>query len=88
MKLVCEYPAGTLRTATTANNNQAVATAVKTMPGVGQPFLIFASLPGTVVMADLEMYPSYVVDIDPAVNLALIEQMLASPPLDALTFAA
>jgi hypothetical protein len=87
MKLVCEYPAGTLRTATTANNNQAVAQAVKSMPGVGKPFLIFATLPGTVIFADLEMYPDYVVSTDVAANLAKIEAMLSTPPLDALTFA-
>lgn len=84
MKLVCEFPAGTLRTATTANNIPAVASTVKTMPGVGKPFLIFANLPGPAVTALFELYPQYVVSGDTAANLALIEQMLANPPTDAI----
>lgn len=87
MKLICEYPPGNLRNVTTANNITSVATAVKNMPGVGQPFLIFQSLPGLVVLADFGMYPDYVVSSDAAQNAVLIQQMLDAPPIDALTFA-
>lgn len=86
MKLICEYPAGTLRNATTINNNSTVALALKNMPGVGKPFLIFQSLPGQVVAADFDAYPAFVVDSDVSVNLANIEAMLATPPSDALAF--
>lgn len=87
MKLICEFPPGNLRNVTTANNIQAVATAVKTMPGVGKPFLIYQSLPGQVIMADFELHPEYVVSSDVAQNATLIQQMLDTPPVDALTFA-
>lgn len=87
MKLICEFPPGNLRNVTTANNVQAVATAVKTMPGVGKPFLIFQSLPGQVVMADFGNYPDFVVSSDTAQNATLIQQMLDAPPSAALTFA-
>lgn len=87
MKLICESPPGTLRNVTTANNVVAVAKAVKSLPGVGKPFLIFQSLQGQVVLADFELHPEYVVNADPAENAALINAMLASPPTDALTFA-
>ncbi len=85
MKLIAEYPVGTLRNATTVNNVNSVAVAIKTMPGVGKPFLIFASLPGTVVMADFGMYPDYVVSSDTATNVGIINDQLATPPLDAIT---
>ena len=86
MKLICEYPPGTLRNATTANTVQTVAQAVKQMPGVGKPFLVFATLPSQVAIAAFDMYPDYVVSGDAAVNAALIQQMLDTPPTDALTF--
>lgn len=94
MELVCEYPIGTLRTMTTVNNRVTVATAVKNVPGVGQPFLIFNTLPGTVAAADFDD-PSildangdrkYVVSTNAADNLLLIDEMLANPPIGALTF--
>jgi hypothetical protein len=87
MKLICEYPAGTLRNATTSSNIAAVASAVKSMPGVGKPFLVFASLAGPVAIAAFDLYPDYVVSSDVSVNTALINQMLETPPTDALTFA-
>lgn len=87
MKLICEYPPGNLRNVTTANNITSVATAVKNMPGVGQPFLIFQSLPGQVVLVDFGRYPDYIVSSDVAQNAALIQQMLDASPIDALTFA-
>ena len=86
MRLICEYPVNTLRNAVTVNNVSQVALAIKTMPGVGKPFLIFASLPGAVAAADFDLYPSYVVSSVTADNAALINAMLATPPLDALTF--
>ena len=86
MKLICEYPPGTLRNATTAANIPAVASAVRSMPGVGKPFLIYQSLPGTVTIADFGMYPDYVVSSVVAENEAMINAMLATPPTDALTY--
>jgi hypothetical protein len=85
-KLNCEYPPGTLRNATTSSNIPAVANALKVMPGVGKPFLIFQTLPGLVTMAAFDMYPDYVVSADSAENETLINAMLATPPTDALTY--
>jgi len=85
-KLICEFPPGVLRNATTASNLTAVASALRSMPGVGKPFLIFASLPATVALADFDAYPDYVVSADVAANETMISEMLATPPLDALTF--
>lgn len=87
MKLICEYPVGALRNATTVNNLDTVALALKNMPGVGKPFLIFQSLPGQVVVADFDQFPDYKVSADVSANRALIDQMLNEPPTDALTFA-
>lgn len=87
MKLICEYPAGTLRNATTVNNLDTVALALKNMPGVGKPFLLFQSLPGPVVAADFDAHPDFKVSADVAANRTMIDAMLASPPDDALTFA-
>lgn len=93
MRLICEY-AGALRNAVTVNNVNSVALALRQMPGVGQPFLIYASLPGPVVAADFDLHqnddgtgPRWVVSSDPAVNVASINEQLETPPLDALTFA-
>ena len=93
MKMVCEYPVGTLRTATTVNNTVVMATAVKTMPGVGQPFLMFASLPANALMADFNHESiidengvcKYLVSSNAADNLIMINDMLANPPLAAIT---
>jgi hypothetical protein len=94
MKLICEF-VGALRTATTVNNVTSVAMALRQMPGVGKPFLIFTSLPGKVVAADFEMFqndeqsgPKWVVSQDVAANVAAINEQLAAPPTDALTFEA
>lgn len=84
MKLVCEYPVGTLRTAAAVNNVSAVAMAIRQMPGVGKPFLIFSDLPGQATMAFFDMYPDYVVSSDVSANIAMINAQLASPPLDAV----
>lgn len=87
MKMVCEYPAGTLRNnLTTVNNIGSVGQAVKVIPGVGQPFLIFASWPNPPTMVDFDMFPQYVVSAVVSENVAMIEAMLADPPLAALTF--
>ena len=93
MKLICEYPVGTLRNATTVANKTTVATTVKTLPGVGKPFLIFASLPSPAVMADFSMFPQFIVSSVVSENLQMINDMLAmddgvnpNPLLDALTF--
>lgn len=93
MKLICEYPVGTLRNATTVANKNTVAITLKTLPGVGKPFLIFASLPGTATMADFSMFPQFVVSSVVSENLQMINDMLdmddgvnPNPLLDALTF--
>jgi hypothetical protein len=95
MKLICEYPVGTLRNAVTVSNVTSVAMALRQMPGVGKPFLIFASLPGKVVAADFDMFqneeqtgPKWLVSQDVAANVAAINEQLAAPPTDALTFEA
>ncbi len=93
MKIVCEYPVGTLRTATAVNTVTIVATAVKTMPGVGQPFLCFASLPSNAIMADFQHESivdengncKYIVSSSAAQNVIMINEMLANPPLAAIT---
>lgn len=92
MKLICEYPVGSLRNAVTVSNINTVAQALKVMPGVGKPFLIFAAdaYAGTVIMADFDLHSDWagngnVVNSDVAKNKAMIEAMLAEPPLDAIT---
>lgn len=97
MKIVCEYPAGTLRTATGVNNLTMLGQGVRVMPGIGKPFLVFADLPAPAVMADFDhesimvddgngnMVRKYVVSADVAANVAMINDMLANPPLDAIT---
>ena len=97
MKIVCEYPTGTLRTATAVNNNTMVAMTLRQMPGVGKPFLVFDTLPANAVMADFDhesilvddgngnMVRKYVVSNDVAANVAMIVDMLANPPVDAIT---
>lgn len=93
MRMICEYPVGTLRNATTVANKTSVATVVKTMPGVGKPFLIYASLPSAATMADFSMFPQFVVSSVVSENLQMINDMLDmddgagnNPLLDALTF--
>lgn len=93
MKMICEYPVGTLRNATTVANKTSVATVVKSMPGVGQPFLIFASLPSPAIACDFSMFPQFIVTSVVADNLQMINDMLAmddgvnpNPLLAALTF--
>lgn len=87
MKLVCEVMVNGVATAkvlTTANNmNQGQL--VKTLPGVGKPFYMFATLTGTLLAADFDGAP--IVSSDIAENNAAIEAMLADPPLDKLTMA-
>lgn len=87
MKLICEYPPGTLRNnVTTVANIGTVGSTLKVIPGVGQPFLIFASLPSPPVAVDFGMFPQYVVSAVVSENVAMIEAALADPPLAALTF--
>lgn len=86
MRLLCEYPAGVLRNAVTTNHVPSVASVVRNLPGVGKPFLIFASLPGNPVMVDFSMYPQYIVSSDISANIDMINAMLDNPPIDAVTF--
>jgi len=92
MKLVCDVMvngAMTPKVLTTANSmDQGVL--VKTKPGVGKPFLMFASLPApdsTLSMADFSEAP--VVSSSAADNNKAIQEMLANPDkyLAFLTFA-
>lgn len=93
MKLICEYPVGTLRNATTVANKTTVAVTLKSMPGVGKPFLIFQTLPSAATMADFDMFPQFVVSSVTSENLQMINDMLdmgvedPNPLLEALTFA-
>lgn len=90
MKIVCEYPVGNLRTIAAVNNVQMVASAIRSMPGVGQPFLAFANLPSPAVMADFDLHPDWaghgnLVTNDVGKNADMIQAMLDNPPLDAIT---
>src|SRR4051812_45032861 len=93
MRLICEYPVGTLRNATTVANKTTVATTLKSLPGVGKPFLIFTSLPSPAVLCDFSLFPQFVVSTVVSDNLQMINDMLAmddgvnpNPLLAALTF--
>lgn len=93
MKVVCEYPVGTLRTALAVNNITMVAMTLRQLPGVGQPFLAFANLSGNVGMADFSVHTDWaghgnVVTNDVAKNAEMIQAMLDAPPLDAIVMAA
>lgn len=58
---------------------------VKAIPGVGKPFLLFATLPdGNPSGADFSDAP--ICNNDPAVNQADIDAMLAAPPWDDLVY--
>jgi hypothetical protein len=86
MKLVCPIlinGVDTTKVLTTVTGTE--ATFVKNKPGVGKPFLIFATLTGSVAAADFEGAP--VVSAVTADNQAAIDAMLADPPLSRLTFA-
>lgn len=92
MKVVCDY-AGALRTVTMVNTVSLVAQTVKNIPGVGKPFLAFTNLPANPVAAEFN-HPSivdengnskYVVSAVNAENAAMINEMLATPPLAAIT---
>lgn len=93
MKAVYEYPVGTLRTATTVNNIAIVGQVLKSAPGVGQPFLVFANLPSNVAMVDWNHEsivdengePKYLVSNVTSENVQMINAMLANPPLGAIT---
>lgn len=92
MKLICEYPVGTLRNAVAINNVAVIGQALRVMPGIGKPFLIFQSLPGQVVMADFDLHSDWaghgnVVTGDAAKNAEMVQAMLDNPPMDAVTFA-
>lgn len=89
MKLICEFPVGTLRNAITSSNVTAVGMGLRQMPGIGKPFLMFppTAYTGAVAMADFDMYPQYVVSADVSENVAMIAAMMENPPLDAITLA-
>lgn len=93
-KLVCVVTVGgvdTLKTVAASSNLDQCASALRTLPGVGKPFLFFASLPSNPVFADFDLHPDWagygnLVTNTTANNRAMIDAMLASPPTDALTF--
>lgn len=89
MKLVCEILVNgvmSTKVLTTADSMDQGAL-VKTKPGVGKPFLMFASLPGSVIAADFEGAP--VVSTSTVENNQAIQAMLSEPQtyLSRLTFA-
>lgn len=86
MRIICEYPPGSLRNAIGTDNLTVLAKSLKNMPGVGKSFLVFASLPSSPGSAAFEMFPDYVVSSVESENLALINTMLADPPMAALAF--
>lgn len=95
MKLVCFLNINGVDVAkaiTTFGDENNCAAFVKTKPGVGKPFLVYATLPpGVLLGAEFEdlNYPAPIVSSDTAVNLAKIQEMLATPTpyLALLTFA-
>lgn len=85
MKVICEYPVGTLRNATSTDNIGSLARTLKVVPGVGQPFMVFASLPGLVSM--VTGWPDgMVVSADETENANMINDQLANPPTSFLVF--
>lgn len=94
MRLVCYLTIGGVPTlkdlASTSNVAQAGA-AIKTTPGVGQPFLFFASLTGHPSLCDFDLHPDWaghgnLVTSSASDNADMINAMLASPPTDAITY--
>lgn len=94
MKLVCDVTINgvpTLKALAASSNLDMVANAIKTTPGIGQPFLFFSTLSGAPSLADWDLHPDWagygnLVTSDNSHNRAMIDAMLASPPTDALTF--
>lgn len=93
-KLVCVVNIGgvdTLKTIAASSNLDQCASALRTLPGTGKPFLFFASLPSNPTFADFDLHPDWaglgnLVTSVVADNRAMIDAMLATPPTDALTF--
>lgn len=90
MKMLCEWPAGVLRSMTSTNHMGLAAQGLMNVPGVGQPFLFFASLPGQVAAVDFDLHDDWAghgnrVTNDVVKNMEMIQAMLDNPPLDALT---
>lgn len=87
MNLICKVKkrgVDTFGVVVTAPNTDH-ATFVKNIPGVGKPFLLFASLPdGNPTGALLDQAP--IVNVDAAVNQAAIDDMLNNPPWDLLVY--
>ena len=93
MKLVVDHPITQQpMVATSTNNVTLAAQALMNFPGVGKPFLMFASLsndPPSTVLYDLhEDWASKgnKVTNNLADNVAIINAMLAEPPTDALVY--
>jgi len=81
-----------IQDAPTSPSVSALAAAIKTLPSVGKPFLVFNTLPFKPSTVDFDLHPDWppgsgngnVVSADTATNIAMINAMLAEPPLDAL----
>lgn len=92
-KLVAEFDFGDgpeLASVAASSNLNSVAVAIKTNPGVGNPFLYFATLSGQPALCNFALHPDWaghgnVATSDTAANKAMLEAMLANPPTDALT---
>ena len=87
MRLLSGYPVGSLRNAVTINHIPSVAKVVRNLPGIGKPIQIFNTLPGNPVIVDFSMFPQYVGSADETANATMINEMPATPPIDAVTFA-
>lgn len=88
-KLVCDA-LGEPRILSASNNVNIIANALKVTPGVGQPFLYFASLPpGQLASVDYNLHQDWagygnLVRGNAAENLAMLNAMLSAPPTDAV----
>jgi len=91
MKLVAQmtiYGQEAIKVLTTVNNIDLVASSMRTIVGVGKPFLIYNSLPAadrSLVTADFTDAP--IISENIAENKAAIQMQLANPDLTKLTFA-
>jgi hypothetical protein len=91
MKLVC-YVNDALRIIAASSNLDQCASALRSLPGVGNKFLFFASLPSNPTLVDFDLHADWAgkgnaVTSVVADNRAMIQAMLDDPPTDALTFA-
>ncbi len=93
-RMVCMKIIGgvdTLIAPAASSNLDQCAMALRSLPGVSKKFLFYPSLPSTPTFAEFDLDPTTyplgnTVTSDVATNRAMIDAMLANPPIDALTF--